>query len=233
MANRLTLELHQVDIKGAYLNGELMEDEVLYMRHPPGYPEDASGRALRLCKSLYRLKQAGRRWYQKFMQILSSLGFQQCKVDQAVFYKHVKTPHTIIVIAVHMDDCTIAVSSVTAVNALKAGLCKHVEVTDLGELHWILRIKVKWDRAGGTVHLSQRSYINSILRHFGFDDAKTVSTPFDTQVQLTLEQAPADAAEFAVMRDVPYCYAPMGRIVRHAILGAKSYQDFSSGIHKY
>jgi len=102
MANRLGLELHQVDIKGAYLNGELMEDEVLYMRHPPGYPEDASGRALRLRKSLYGLKQAGRRWYQKFTQILSSLGFQQCKVDQAVFYKHVKTPRAIIVIAIHV-----------------------------------------------------------------------------------------------------------------------------------
>ncbi len=233
MANRLGLELHQVDIKGAYLNGELLKDEVLYMWHPPGYCEDTSGRVLHLRKSLYGLKQAGRHWYQKFTQILNSLGFQQCKVDQAVFYKHVKTPRTIIVIAVHVDDCTIATSSVTAVDALKAGLRKHVEVTDLSKLHWMLGIEVKRDRTGGTVHLSQRSYIDSILRRFGFDNAKTVSTLFDTQVQLTLEQAPADAAEFAVMRDVPYCYAPMGRIVRHAILGAKSYQDFSSGIHKY
>ncbi len=141
------------------------------------------------------------------MQILSLLGFQQCKVDQAVFYKHVKTPRTIIVITVHVDDCTIAANSITAVDALKARLRKHVEVTDLGELHWMLGIEVKQDRAGGTIHLSQRSYIDSILHHFGFDDAKTVSTPFDTQVWLTLEQALADAAEFAVMRDVPYCEA--------------------------
>ena len=204
MANRLDLELHQVDIKGAYLNGELTADEVLYMRHPPGYREDNSGRVLRLLKSLYGLKQAGRRWYQKFTQILSSLGFAQCKVDQAVFFKHTKSPRTLIVIAVHVDDCTIAASSTSAVEALKVGLRKHVEVTDLGELHWMLGIEVRRDRAGGTVHLSQRSYIDSILRRFGFDDAKPISTPFDTQVRLTLEQAPVDAAEFAVMRDVPY-----------------------------
>ena len=43
MANRLGLELHQVDIKGAYLNGELLANEILYMRHPPGYRQDASG----------------------------------------------------------------------------------------------------------------------------------------------------------------------------------------------
>ena len=81
MANRLGLKLHQVDIKGAYLNGELLADEILYMRHPPGYRQDASGHVLRLRKSLYGLKQAGRRWYQKFTQILGSLSFEQCKVD--------------------------------------------------------------------------------------------------------------------------------------------------------
>ena len=68
----------------------------------------------------------------------------------------------------------------------------------------MLGIKIHHDRTGATVHLSQRTYINSILRRYGFEDAKPVSTPFDTQVRLTLEQALADAAEFAVMRDVPY-----------------------------
>jgi hypothetical protein len=47
MANRLCLELHQVDIKGAYLNGVLNKGEVLYMQHPPGYrSHDAGSRVL-------------------------------------------------------------------------------------------------------------------------------------------------------------------------------------------
>ena len=122
MANQLGLELHQVDIKGAYLNGELTSNKVLYMCNPPGYPEDASGHVLQLRKSLYGLKQAGQCWYQKFTQILASLGFVQCKVNQAVFYKHSKSPHVFIVIAVHVDNCTIAVSSATAIDAFKASL---------------------------------------------------------------------------------------------------------------
>src|SRR5712692_9199296 len=57
MANCLHLELQQVDIKGAYLNGVLNEGEVLYMWHPPGYqPHDAGNRVLRLMKTLYGLK---------------------------------------------------------------------------------------------------------------------------------------------------------------------------------
>ena len=77
-------------------------------------------------------------------------------------------------------------------------------MTDLGELHWMLGIEVKRDWAGSTIHLSQWSYIDSILRRFGFEDTKPVSTPFDMQVRLTLEQAPVDAAEFVIMHNVPY-----------------------------
>ena len=43
MANQLKLELHQVNIKGAYLNGLLNMDEVLYMQHPPGYKATDAG----------------------------------------------------------------------------------------------------------------------------------------------------------------------------------------------
>ena len=207
MANRLSLELHQIDIKGTYLNGKLTTDEVLYMHHPPGYHENSSGCVLHLRKSLYELKQAGQHWNQKFVSILSTLGFQQCKVDQAIFYKHSKSPFVQIVIAVHIDDCTIAANSTTAVDALKARLCKHIEVTDLSELHWMLGIEVRCNKTGGIICLGQQSYIDLILCRFSFDDVKPVSTPFDTQVRLTLEQAPVDAVEFVVMHDVPYCEA--------------------------
>ena len=205
MANRLGLILHQVDIKGAYLNGVLQDDEVLYLRQPPGYPEPGAGtRVLRLQKALYGLKQAGRRWYQTFTIILGKLGFSQCSVDQAVYHKVTSASGSLIIVAVHVDDCTIAASEPRLVEAFKAGLSKYVEVTDLGELHWMLGIEVKRDRAAGTVHLSQRAYIDSILHRFNFSDLKPLSTPMDVQAKLTSEQAPASAAEFATMRDIPY-----------------------------
>jgi transposase InsO family protein len=205
MANRLRLELHQVDIKGAYLNGVLGANEVLYMQHPPGYKAvDAGTRVLRLVKTLYGLKQSGRRWYQKLTSIFTSLGFSQCQVDQAVFYKMNAAARVTTVVAVHVDDCTIAASTPELVADLKDGLRKHVEVTDLGQLHWMLGIEVRRDREANTIHLSQRAYIDSILRRYHLNDLKPLSTPMDTQVRLTSEHAPASAAEFAAMRDVPY-----------------------------
>jgi Reverse transcriptase (RNA-dependent DNA polymerase) len=205
MANRLDLELHQVDIKGAYLNGELNDDEVLYMQHPPGYKShDAGSRVLRLVKTLYGLKQSGRRWYQKLSSIFTSLGFKCCSVDQAIFHKRDKAKDELTVVAVHVDDCTIAASSMRLVDEFKAGLRKHVEVTDLGPLHWMLGLQIKRDREARTIHISQHAYIDSILQRFNFTDMKPLATPMDTSFRLTTEQAPATAAEYAAMRHVPY-----------------------------
>ena len=61
IAAELDLELHQIDIKGAYLNGELTDEEQIYMRRPPGY--EIPGLAQKVChllKTLYGLKQSGR-----------------------------------------------------------------------------------------------------------------------------------------------------------------------------
>jgi hypothetical protein len=155
-------------------------------------------------KTLYGLKQSGRRWYQKLSSIFSSLGFQCCSVDQAVFHKSGKDKNELTVIAVHVDNCTITASNTQLVEEFKASLCKHVEVTDLGALHWMLGLEIKCDREAGTIHISQHAYIDSILRHFNFADLKSLSTPMDTSFRLTIKQAPASTAEHAVMQHMPY-----------------------------
>ena len=61
LAAHLDLELHQINIKGAYLNGELNDDEAIYMRQPPSYANPDHPRYIcRLHKTLYGLKQSSR-----------------------------------------------------------------------------------------------------------------------------------------------------------------------------
>jgi len=203
MAARLDMELHQIDIKGAYLNGELTSRERIYMRQPPGYAQSPSSQVWRLRKTLYGLKQSGRRWYQRLCEIMMThLRFSRCDVDMAVFYKR-EGDGTIIVL-VHVDDCTIAASAVSLIVDFKTRIAEHVEITNLGELHWLLGIEIKRDRTRHIIGLSQHSYIQSILRRYGFDDLKPVSIPMDVNVRLTSSQSPSTTAEHAQMRDVPY-----------------------------
>ena len=50
------------------MNGELTDEEVIYMKQPPRYPVSPnSSEVLRLLKTLYGLKQAGRCWYQRLV----------------------------------------------------------------------------------------------------------------------------------------------------------------------
>ena len=197
------LEIHQIDIKGAYLNGELTDQEVVYMKQPPGYPASPnSSQVLRLLKTLYGLKQAGRRWYKKLVEIMEKLGFKRCDVDQAVFYR--RKGSTLIIVLVHVDDCTIAGTSIALILRFKIEIAKFVAITDLGELHWILGIEVKRIRENRSIHLSQKSYIESMLRRYGFEDLKPVSLPMETSVRLTSAQSPSTTQEIAIMRNIPY-----------------------------
>ena len=134
-------ETGQIDIKAAYLNGELTSNEVIFMRQLPGY-EESKERVLRLLKSLYGLKQVRRRWYQKLVEIMTNLGFTRCEGDQAMFYRRSEDKGTFIIVLVHIDDCTIVGKSKNLIECFKKEIAKYVDITDLGDLHWILGIKV-------------------------------------------------------------------------------------------
>jgi hypothetical protein len=77
IATTCDLEVHQIDIKGAYLNGTLTDKESIYMRQPPGFADPAHPcHVCCLIKTLYGLKQSGRRWYQHLCEtLIDNLGF--------------------------------------------------------------------------------------------------------------------------------------------------------------
>jgi hypothetical protein len=83
----------------------------------------------------------------------------------------------IIIVLVHVDDCTIAATMIALIEVFKAEIAKLVEITDIGELHWLLGIEIKHDHEKCTIHLSQRSYIDAILRRYNLQDLKPVSIP--------------------------------------------------------
>ena len=115
----------------------------------------------------------------------------KCSVDQAIFYRH--EGKLLIIIAVYVDNCSIAASNTGLIHEVKTTLNVHVEVSDLGEVHWLLGIEVKCDREACIISLSQSAYIKSILRQFNFDKLKPVSTPMEPYIKLSASQSPTTA----------------------------------------
>jgi TPR repeat protein len=64
------LTTNQIDMKTAFLNGELVEE--VYILPPPGLP--LKGKAWRLKRALYGLKQAAHAWYEKRVKVMLELG---------------------------------------------------------------------------------------------------------------------------------------------------------------
>lgn len=203
-AARHDFEVHQLDVKSAYLNGEFEEHEAIWMAQPPGaqLTKDKT-LALRLLRPLYGLKQSARHWHKKLLRILQEkLRMSQCDVDQAVFFR--ADGADLIVIVVHVDDLTVVASTIALILEVKTKLREAFEISDEGEIHWILGFAVERDRPNRRLSLSQTAYIESIISRFGLEDAKAVSTPMDPHVTLTTAQSPSTTAEIAAMRHIPY-----------------------------
>jgi len=78
------LELHQMDVKTAFLNEDLEEN--IYMAQPKGFVIEGKERmGCRLKKSIYGLKQASRQWYLKFDSTIRKFGFQKNVEDNCVY----------------------------------------------------------------------------------------------------------------------------------------------------
>jgi hypothetical protein len=81
------LLIHQMDVKTAFLNGEL--EGKIYMTQPDGFV--VKGQEDKVCKlvmSLYGLKQAPQQWYVKFDVTLILVGFNINEDDRCVYYYH-------------------------------------------------------------------------------------------------------------------------------------------------
>ena len=76
-------QIHQLDVKNAFLHGELKE--TVYMHQPLGFKDLTNPHHVCLLrKSLYGLKQAPRIWYKRFADYVSSIGFSQSNCDHSL-----------------------------------------------------------------------------------------------------------------------------------------------------
>ena len=146
------LEVHQLDIKTAFLNG-VLEEEV-YIEQPSGYHEGAPDIGCHLHRALYGLRQAPRAWHIRLTEELTKLGFKPSAADPGLHYLDTESGR--IYLLVYVDDILIVPRSKADVDWVKQTLTSKFEAHDLGEAHYFLGIDVVRDRAGRIIKLSQR-----------------------------------------------------------------------------
>jgi hypothetical protein len=184
-------ELHQMDVKSAYLNGDLEED--IYMQQPEGYEQIGENQQQLVCKlikSLYGLKQAGRTWHLKIDIALKREGFIALDADHCMYIRQLTDLSPLCIIALYVDDLLLACNDLKALTQLKANLITQFEMEDLGEAVFILGIEIKRNRATRTLSIGQPAYISSLLERHGMTNCKPASVPMDRKNFSQLVKSP-------------------------------------------
>jgi hypothetical protein len=146
------LELEQLDVKTAFLHGEL--DEEIYMEQPEGFIEPGKEAFVcKLKKSLYGLKQSPRQWYKRFDSFMMLNEFKRSDFDSCVYIKFVDGSP--IYLLLYVDDMLISAKSKKQITALKAQLSSEFDMKDLGAAKKILGMEISRDRDSGLLFLSQ------------------------------------------------------------------------------
>jgi len=172
--------IHQLDVKNAFLHGELKE--TVYMYQPLGFKDpDHPNHVCLLRKSLYGLKQAPRAWYKRFADYVSSIGFSQSKSDNSLFIYRRDT--TIAYLLLYVDDIILTTSTDVLRTSIISLLSSEFAMKDLGPLSYFLGISVT--RHSGGLFLSQKKYAEEILERAGMSSCKSCPTPVDTKSKLS------------------------------------------------
>jgi hypothetical protein len=179
------LYLHQIDVIGAFLNGELDQLEEVYMRQPEGY-DDGTGRVCKLRKSIYGLKQASRTWNTAINQTIIGLGFTQLKSDPCLYVKRDRSRGELTILALYVDDMVIACHSAAACAQLVQQLAAKYPLQDRGALNWVLGWHVTVDDTG--VSIDQNLYIRNLIAKYGMEHSNPVLTPAEQCSGTTTQQ---------------------------------------------
>ncbi|KAM0011992.1 putative RNA-directed DNA polymerase [Helianthus debilis subsp. tardiflorus] len=161
--------VHHLDVKSAFLNGELKEE--VYVSQPIGFTvKGKENLAYRLKKALYGLRQAPRAWNSKLDKTLKSLGFTRCIHEQAVYKK--------------------------LIHEFKKKMMEIFDMSDLGYLSYYLGIEIAQEKDGIT--LMQEGYVNRILKMTGMENCNPCKFPMESKLKLTKDEdgKPVDATRY-------------------------------------
>jgi hypothetical protein len=174
-AARNDMKVKQADIETAYLYGVI--DTELYMKVPDGLRVEGESSWKRPCvklhKSLYGLKQAGRIWYLHFSRYLVKCGFQTHDSSPCLFAK--RSGAEVAIIGIYVDDI-VMVGTDAAIEAAMTALKANFKVKDLGMIAFCLGVQVRQIPTG--IVLYQANYIAKLLERFSMRQAtRAARTP--------------------------------------------------------
>ncbi|CAK9820302.1 Retrovirus-related Pol polyprotein from transposon TNT 1-94 [Anthophora plagiata] len=193
--------VHQMDVISAYVQGELNDE--IYMEQPEMFIQNKNkDKVCKLLKPLYGLKQSGREWYRKLDKYIKENNGERTAADPCVYVFGEGIDSVILII--YVDDLILASKNIKVLEEIKLNLMSAFKMVDLGQISNILGINIKRDGPTGKIRLTQKKYIEDLIRRFNMEDAKTAPTPIEPNMKIIKETSPMSEEEKSEMKCRPY-----------------------------
>ena len=176
------------------------------MVQPQGFYDNKDKHLVcKLKKSIYGLKQASRQWYIKFHNVIASYGFVENIVDQCIYLKVSASKYIFLVL--YVDDILLASSDLGLLHKTKQFLSQTFEMKDLGEASYVIGIEIHRDRSQRVLGLSQKAYIEKVLKRFRMKDCTPIVAPIIKEDKFSMNQYPHNELERKQMKNISYASA--------------------------
>lgn len=179
IAARFKLTLKSMDAETAYQQASLPPGKPIYVRMPARGRDDINAGSIHILrKALYGLQVAGRAWYNKLANGLTSYGYRRLAADSCIFVKG--NGASMVIICCYVDDLWIAYPSYEAFAATETAIRKDFKFGKLESLKHSLGVTITSSEDRGTVSINQQQYIETMIDRWGMSEANGQSVPIPT-----------------------------------------------------
>ena len=173
----LNWDVKQINVKTAFLYDNVQE--TIYVRQFDNFNKDDI-KVYKLNKTLYKLKQSLRIWYQHFSKYMKKLELILIESNESVFMNVKKN----ITVVLYINNVLITDLSKIDIQRIKKALNDKFHMFDLGPCVYYLDIIVKRDRVVDILRLRQAVYVTRFLKHFNCWSLNPAFTPLKTSRKL-------------------------------------------------
>ncbi|KAJ0441172.1 putative RNA-directed DNA polymerase [Helianthus annuus] len=154
--------VYQLDVKSAFLHGELKEN--VFVTQPQGFEKKGDEeKVYKLKRALYGLKQAPRAWFKRIEGYFLKEGFKRSSFDHTLFIK--KVWNKIVIVSLYVDDLIYMGNDQMLCEGFKKSIMQEFEMTDLGRMKYFLGVEITQYKGG--IGMCQKKYAKEILERLG------------------------------------------------------------------
>ncbi|GJR70884.1 retrovirus-related pol polyprotein from transposon TNT 1-94 [Tanacetum coccineum] len=195
-AGNKNMMIFQMDVKTAFLNGELKEE--VYVSQAEGFvDQDNPSHVYKLKKALYSLKQTPRTWYDMLSSFLLSQYFSKGAVDPTLFTW--KAGNDLLLVQIYVDDIIFSFTNTAMCNEFANLMTTKFKMSMMGQMSFFLGLQISQSPRG--IFLNQSKYAYEIIKKYGLLTSDSIDTPMVEKNKLDedLQGTPVDAKLYCGM----------------------------------